>query len=319
MSGWLKKHAYALLLAAVLLVAILVSVREGRPKSLPDVALGWDVLLHAERAFAILIASFFILVILVRAWKGELPYKLSRDGFEFEAAVKGAAQASEGTLPAEKDPDEPGDDRSTPDSAITLRLRLEAKLTYIAKHMLAAEDCCATYVTVGSLRVDGYITDREAETLSQVLTMRDDLLDASPVGQRSEFLRDANNVVKNIRASVFYALVQKMLESNGWEPEPILTKRKRADFHATRGNDRQFRVVPRFATDEKSSILSRELERLEAFSGERSIRGRTLIVVPDRSRSELDPEGDPAVLKLSEFRRLLALEADPRSTPRAET
>jgi hypothetical protein len=144
--------------------------------------------------------------------------------------------------------------------------------------------------------------------------MRDADLEALPPVLKSDFLANADNVVKNIRASVFYGLVREILKANEWTVKAIPTKRKRADLHAIdAGSEMQFRVVPRFATSEDSRILARELRRLGKLSGERSRRGRVVIVVPDRSKSELDPKGDPAVLRLTEFKDLLGFTRDPRS------
>ena len=313
---WLTKHGYAFLLGLVVLIATVVSVCGGSPKPPPDVALGSEVLLHVERVFAILIAFLFTLVIVVRGWKGELPNKIGKDGAEYpeEKALEVAREASQGILVAEGDPNEGPVDGSTPKSVLALRLKLEAKLSYIAKYLLADEDCCVTFLNIGSLHFDGYITDPEADTLGRVMTMRDADLEALPPVLKSDFLANADNVVKNIRASVFYGLVREILKDNEWTVKAIPTKRKRADLHAIdAGSGRQFRVVPRFATSEDSPILARELRRLGKLSGERSRRGGVVIVVPDRSKSELDPKGDPAVLKLTEFKDLLGLTSDPRS------
>jgi len=306
------KHRYGLFLLAVLGVATAATLLTGAPDDLPDVALGSSALLHVERVAAILAVVFFVFVITVRAWNGQLPTKVSKDGFEYvdPAVVDGVEEAAQQMPTAEQDRDEP---KGTPDSVIELRLKLEEKLAYIAKFVLSDEECCVTYLTIGSMKSDGYITEQEAQTLIQVMTLRDEELNTLPEGERMRLLRNAHTVVKNIRASVFYGLVSEIFEANKWKIEPIPTKRKRPDLHVVKGGE-QYRIVPRYAMAKSSSILPKELRRLKKFAGSKSKRGRTLVVVPDRSRSKLDPGGDPGVVRLGELKAALGLKKDPRST-----
>ncbi len=308
-----RKHAYGWFLLAVLALAILATALSDISGPLPDVALGSSLLLHVERVLAILLATYIVFVIVIRSWRGELASKLSKDSIEFPTqALDDAEAAAESVLSAEPDPAETQPDKSRVESVIALRLELEAKMTYIAKHLLSGEDCCVTYLTIGSLSQDGYLTDEEARTASWVLTLRDEELDTLPTALHEEFLRNAGKVVGSLRASVFYNLVRKMLEANGWQVEPIPTTRKRADLHATKGEE-QFRIVPRFAMKKSSSILKWEKKRLAKYAGERSKRGPTILVVPDRSNSETNLDSDPAIAKLFQLQKKLKLENDPRA------
>jgi hypothetical protein len=66
-----------------LVAALTITVTTGAPSTLPDIALNSEVLFHAERAAALLAAWVFVLVILTRAWAGELPSELSGQGIKY--------------------------------------------------------------------------------------------------------------------------------------------------------------------------------------------------------------------------------------------
>jgi hypothetical protein len=66
-----------------LVAALTITVATGPPSTLPDIALNSEVLFHAERAAALLAAWVFVLVILTRAWAGELPSELSGQGIKY--------------------------------------------------------------------------------------------------------------------------------------------------------------------------------------------------------------------------------------------
>jgi hypothetical protein len=87
--------ALGVLAAAVACVA--VTLVEGRPRSLPGVALGSAVLLHAERVLALLAVLVAMLSIVVQATRGRLPIELSTSGlrYEAEAADRAAVAVAE--------------------------------------------------------------------------------------------------------------------------------------------------------------------------------------------------------------------------------
>jgi hypothetical protein len=85
------RGASAALLAGV---AVGVSLIEGAPRALPGVALGSPVLLHAERAPALVAIVIAALSVLAQAAGGRLPVELSTSGLRYEAeAADGAAAA----------------------------------------------------------------------------------------------------------------------------------------------------------------------------------------------------------------------------------
>ncbi|HLL49488.1 MAG TPA: hypothetical protein VK356_02370, partial [Thermomicrobiales bacterium] len=132
---------------------------------------------------------------------GPLAGKISRDArtaAEQTASEEPDKQAGEIAEPLEK-------------TLLALRLRLEAKLAYLAKHQLVGTGA-ATFLTIGSLHHDGGLTDEQAETATRVLTLRDDELAHLPNVERDAFLEAARKLVSNIRASVHYNLTYQALK-----------------------------------------------------------------------------------------------------------
>jgi len=80
--------------AVLLIAAICVSVLEGTPRTLPGVALGSPMLLHAERVLALVGVVIAALSVLAQAVRGRLPVELSTSGLRYEAdAAEDAAAA----------------------------------------------------------------------------------------------------------------------------------------------------------------------------------------------------------------------------------
>jgi len=168
------------------------------------------------------------------------------------------------------------------ESLLSLRLRLEAKLAYIAKHLLTEDGSHAkhaTFVTVGSLHEDGLITRKEAHTATRIMTLREEELDGIDPHEKAVFLASATEVVDNIRASVHYGRVRKRLERAGWLTLELPRGKLRPDLWAEKGEAR-LRVVPRFGTEKEN--LSKQIERLAERAPVPRVR-KKIIVVPDRS------------------------------------
>jgi len=81
------------LLALVLAVAVTTSLVEGPPQRLPGVALGSPVLLHVERAAALVGLVLAVGTVLVRVRRGEVPTQLSVSGIGYEAQAADEARA----------------------------------------------------------------------------------------------------------------------------------------------------------------------------------------------------------------------------------
>lgn len=81
----MRSARYVAPLAVVLVIAIAVTLLEGTPATLPAVALGSDVLLHALRAGALFAVVFILATVLSRASAGRLPSELSTSGIGYTA------------------------------------------------------------------------------------------------------------------------------------------------------------------------------------------------------------------------------------------
>jgi hypothetical protein len=57
------------------------------PAKLPSVALESELLLYCERGVSLFAILLFVLVVVVRGWKGELPIALSQRGAEWADAA----------------------------------------------------------------------------------------------------------------------------------------------------------------------------------------------------------------------------------------
>ena len=196
-------------------------------------------------------------------------------------------------------------------SIFELRMRLEWKLVYIAKHLLATDE--ATFVTIGSLEFDGYLTKSEARTATGILTTRDEELQALPESERRKFFAEAQRFVDSVRASVFWGQVRRVLQGKEDDGAPDLLRKvipstsRRRDLLAG-VEEREFRVAPALALDSNSKILGQTLERLEGEGGASSRPERQMVVIPDISEEKSVSDGTPEVVKLAGLRA--ALEAE---------
>jgi hypothetical protein len=78
---------------AGLIAAIAITIGTGTPGRLPEIALGSTALFHLERTVVLLAAYVFVVVILSRAWRGELPSEMSGQGIKYSGELtKNAAE-----------------------------------------------------------------------------------------------------------------------------------------------------------------------------------------------------------------------------------
>lgn len=145
---------------------------------------------------------------------------LPGDAFNLELSewTVGGATLKRRTLveAAERAPDEAADKTSiggVMSSMLDLRLALEAKLVYLAKHVLGTPDRPA-FITVGSLKVDGLLPSEEAEVCSAV--MAGAVPEAKGRQRRAEEWEElAGKVVRGFRATVFAQFVRKTVQDAG--------------------------------------------------------------------------------------------------------
>jgi hypothetical protein len=214
---------------------------------------------------------------------------VGKDLFSLETHVADAQAAAAGAPPEEQEAT--ARRIASPGGKLTeLRLRLEAKLSYVAGHM----DVESGAVTIGSLRHDGYLTDAEAATADLLLhTSEAEFARASPE-DRAEFLEAAESLVDSIRASVLAGAVQKELKRRGWQVESADGGKR--DLLARR-DGRTARVVPVFAvstTAELPAKVARRVARVDAVD-------RRVIVLPNNSGAPTEPGGDPAIVTLEDL------------------
>jgi hypothetical protein len=90
----MRRRLVARAVLALLVACVVVTLIEGCPHRLPGVALGSSVLLHAERALALLAVIVSALSIGVQATRGRLPIELSTSGLRYEAEAADDAAAA---------------------------------------------------------------------------------------------------------------------------------------------------------------------------------------------------------------------------------
>lgn len=101
----------ALLLAAFLAAAVVISLVEGTPDRLPSVALGSSVLLHVERAAAMFAIALALVSVVAQATRGRLPTQLTTAGLAYEAEAAADTQAALEDLQGQLDRLQDGLDR----------------------------------------------------------------------------------------------------------------------------------------------------------------------------------------------------------------
>jgi hypothetical protein len=188
------------------------------------------------------------------------------------------------------------------ESVLALRLKIERKLTYIAKHVLD-EGGHPTFLTIGSLRYDKLLPKKEADLVNQLMTLRDeDIAELSPA-ERVKFFTATDKIARSIRASVLHCLVNKILRElgkKGWKIRKVKRKNARDDFVAEK-DGKKYRIASVFATDRKSDLLAVAKKRLAPDAKGLGGYERRIIVLPHHSKSGTEAGGDPAVVTTDEL------------------
>lgn len=260
-------------------------------------------------AVAATLVALLIAAVPLEGWRKAGARVEKAEAFGMSIGLSQAAtDAASGTLPEE--PYEEKDEASGAelDEWTRLRLKLEAKLAYIAKTMRPGEEKQdaprpQTFVTVGSLHHDGYLSDAEAQTATAVLSPA-----LIPPGERAVVLKQGATVVGRIRASIFFEMVRNRLEDlcDSVREEPR-GEGQRPDLAGTKGG-REFRVSSAFATTSNSNILAGVVKRAKKARG--SGDGEPwIVVVPDNSSATTDESADDIrVVKLSRLQHALPSE-----------
>lgn len=173
-----------------------------------------------------------------------------------------------------------------------LKLRLEAKLTYVAKHVLAPDPYepgnVPTFLTIGSLKTDGYLTDEQAKLAYQILELRESEFRNTTAEDREIILAGANKFVGNVRAEIFASQVLKGFVAQGWDMTrrvyPVTSGRRDLRVGAT-NTEVVHHVIPIFTANMKARLAHRATAGVEKRSKARS-NGKALIVVPPLSKAK---------------------------------
>ncbi len=95
-----RRRAIVVATAVLATSAFVGSVSGDDPAALPSIALGWHLLLHAERALAVGAVVAVALIFLIRGWEGYFPLKLSASGAEYGMRAAGDAAHNEDDISA---------------------------------------------------------------------------------------------------------------------------------------------------------------------------------------------------------------------------
>ncbi|HEU0318309.1 MAG TPA: hypothetical protein VFR49_13320 [Solirubrobacteraceae bacterium] len=249
---------------------------------------------------ALVIAIVVAVVDMEKLFANLSEFQLGPVGAKFGAEA-GKAKAEENQESADETDSAPG---SPAETMLKLRLRLEAKLAYLAKHQLAANGP-ATFLTIGSLLVDGGLTDEQAEVATCVLTFRDDEVARITEVRREALIERASELVKNLRATVHQNLTEHGLDQmqGGWSVSPIKHKGASPPYFQVEAPDRRtFRVAATYALGPQSVNLAKARDRLAATADRAPHADARVIVVPDNSVVPVtDPNSDPRIVHLHEL------------------
>jgi hypothetical protein len=176
---------------------------------------------------------------------------------------------------------------------LDLKIRLEAKLTYLAKHVLCTdaepEHLIPTFLTVGSLSYDGFLTREQAKRAYEILGMRDNEFQDVPANERAVFLAGGNKFVDTVRAEVFGSFVKILAEEAGWNARRLYpADDQRRDLlvesHSADGTSTVHHLIPVFSYRRNSKLIDGARQRILQSSLSEG-GGRDVIVVPPRSKA----------------------------------
>lgn len=180
-----------------------------------------------------------------------------------------------------------------------LRFRLEEKLAYLAKHVLAPDPrpdhLDVTYLNIGSLRRDKLLSDEHARIAVDILSMREAELRRLSPDERETFLNGANRLVDQVRAEVFAAHLRGQLEDAGWRvcrlfPRPSRRRDLLVQAPAPE-SPIQHHVIPVFTLAKESTLIEKPTGRLRDDPATKG-GGFRLIVVPPLSNASLTTDRD---------------------------
>lgn len=249
-----------------------------------------------------LLVLFAIAVVGIMIWTispGDLKGFLSRlqkvSVGPLSAEVQSAAASAASVTPNDIDDESERDDAK---DIFDLRMKLESKFTYLAKHVLASKlngHIIPTYLTVGSLKNDHLLADDEAVTADAILTLRDTEFRQLPYEERKEFLKNSTKFVNTVHTTIFHAYVAQLLKGMGTVTRERRKDSTRDDLVVLR-NGTMERYVPVFSTSADSDLVAGQRNRLS------KLEGRSIIVLPSMTQLDMtDHTGRPSIISLADL------------------
>ena len=191
--------------------------------------------------------------------------------------------------------EEAGRGRATTDM-VDLRLKLEAKMAWVCKQLLAGTDT-PTFATIGSLHYDKLLTDEQARVATRILSRDPTLWTGRHPEDLARTLKAESAFVRTFRANVFAGLVKEAVRKAKWRVEPLAdAPGRRRQFYAER-QPAHVRIAPVFALDPGGDLLARARGRLVAPDDEEQPVDARLVVVPDKARIATAADEQPAVVR----------------------
>ncbi|MEV0359747.1 hypothetical protein AB0H71_27180 [Nocardia sp. NPDC050697] len=171
---------------------------------------------------------------------------------------------------------------------LALKMRLESKLTYVAKHMLAldpsAKHNIPAFVTIGSLAYDKLLTEEQAHLAYAIIGLQEPQFRELSPAERTVILEGADDFIGSVRASILEKLSITVLEAKGWLVKRVYSESSKwRDLRVrSRNPDVEHRVVPVFTLKRESKFLEQAAARLV---NDRAGDGERLIIVPPLSKA----------------------------------
>jgi len=238
---------------------------------------------------------------------------------QFHAEVKTALT----TMPAVGG-DEPREEDPNVTDIAELRVLLEGKLAYVAKHILAeraqqpGEDqrgspvtladggYNASFATIGSLVYDGYLQPDQGAICHRILALPDKFLQQMSEKERTTILKDGRKVVERFRAAVFEGLVKKTLMRVEGSTVKDVSIGELRGFLCRSGRSETL-VVAILDVPYSNADLGRTRERLRAVPDD----WHPTVVVPNLLNRTAPTSEPPRVVRLDGLQEAVVSNVDP--------
>jgi hypothetical protein len=202
-------------------------------------------------------------------------------------------------------------------------LLLEAKLAYVSKHLLAEKNTesreetavnlerrarpiksrkpryTTTYVTIGSLNYDGFLSQEQARTASRILTLSEDEFARLGEDTAKAFFDHASVFVRSFRIIVLEGLVRKTLQDKSWSVTEDAIEVTGIRGLVTESAGIRLLIVPVLDVSGSPATVDKAIQGLARLP---LTSRQTVIVVPNEARTGPNRlEQDPLVVKVADL------------------